>query len=153
MAFATIEQVGPSWDDVAQRLVRDLKAANKAVGKQVAATGRKAMLADTKSRRGSLRFAGKALGVKTKVKASAASCNVEFRGAPAGAWAIISTGTKPHRIAVRSRQALHWGGDAYAEYVKHPGTGGRQYWRSAGVALDKAVDDVIRDVYDDALTG
>ena len=151
MAFATIEQVGPSWDAVADKLVRELKAANKTVGKQVADVGKKAMLADTKSRRGSLSFGRGKLGVKTKVKASAAGATVEFRGAPAGAWAIVSTGTKAHTIRARRAKALHWGGDAYAAVVQHPGTRGRGYWQSAGQALDKAVTDVIEDVYDEAL--
>ena len=89
--------------------------------------------------------------MKTKVKATAAGCTVEFRGAPAGAWAIVSTGTKPHKITVRGPRALHWGGDGYAVSVQHPGTAGRQYWQSAGRALDRAVEDVIGDVYDEAL--
>ena len=151
MAFATIEQVGPSWDDIANKLVRELKAANRAVGKQIAQVGKKAMLDDVRSRRGTLSFGGGKLNVRTKVRASAAGCTVEFRGVSAGAWAIISTGTKPHTIRRKRAKALHWGGDAYAVSVQHPGTAGRQYWRSAGRALDRALDDTIQDVYDDAL--
>ena len=147
----SMEQVGLSWDDVADRLSRDLKSANKAVGKKVATVGKKAMLADTKSRRGSLAFAGRRLNVKTTVESEAFGAEVTFRGQPAGAWAIVSTGTKPHAIRHRRAKALHWGGDAYAAHVQHPGTPGRQYWRSAGLALDKALDDVVEDVYDKAL--
>jgi len=149
--FATLTPVGATIDEVTDRLIRNMTAANKTMGKQVAVEGRKAMLADTKARRGSLSFGGRKLNVKAKPRARATGATVIFTGSPAGAWAIISTGTKPHAIRVRSKQALHWGGDAYAEFVQHPGTAGRQYWRSAGLALDKAIEDVIEDTYDKAL--
>ena len=110
------------------------------------------MLDDVKSKRGTLSFGGGKLNVRSRVKASASGCTVEFRGQSAGAWAIISTGTKPHTIRAKRARALHWGGDAYAVSVQHPGTGGgKNYWRSAGVALDKAVDEVVEKIYDKAL--
>ena len=97
-------------------------------------------------------FGGGRLDVKTKVKASAAGCHGRVRrGVGRAPGRSSPTGTKPHEIRVKSPRSLHWGGDGYAVSVQHPGTTGRQYWRSAGSALDKAFEDVVTDVYDDAL--
>lgn len=150
--FVTIEQVGPSIDMLVDKMVRELKVANREAGRMAARVGRKAMLDDVKARRGSLSIFGSRLDVKTKVKASADGATVDYRGVTAGAWAIVSTGTKPHTIRRRNAKALHWGGGGvYSMVVQHPGTAGGGYWQHAGAALDKALGIGIAKVYDETL--
>ena len=145
----TIEAKGRDPGQLIRETERDMKRATREVAKPVAAAGRKAILATAKSH-GAARFAGKTLGVKTKTHASATKATIEFRGAPAGAWTIATTGAKPHPIRPRRRKALAFNG-RFAERVAHPGVHGRQVWTLAGPALDEAIRPVIVDVFDEAV--
>ena len=126
-----------------------MRRASRAVAKPVAAAGKKAILATAKSH-GVARFAGRRLGVKTKTHATASSATIEFRGTPAGAWTIATTGAKAHKIAPRRRKALAFNG-RFAEHVAHPGVAGRHVWTAAGPALEDAIRPVIEDTFDEAV--
>ena len=111
MAFATIEQVGPSFEVVTARLIREVTAANKTVGREVAKVGKKAMLDDVRSRRGTLSFGGGKLNVQgDRSSRRRSGRTVTFAGVSAGAWAIISTGTEAPPDPPRNGQgvALGW---------------------------------------------
>jgi hypothetical protein len=142
----TVTTRGPTFDQLTRDIARDLTAANKKAGRQVARKGKAA------AKKGAPHMFGTVLSAAAKTEASATSCKVTFSPKPAGAWTIAETGTKPHTIKPRSRKALHWAG-LFAEVVHHPGTGGRMAWTAANGRIAKAVGAEIEAVYGDALAG
>ena len=137
---------GPTFDQLTRTIARDLTAAHKAAGRRIARKGVTAI------RRGAPSMFGRRLSARTKTAATPTSATVTFIPSPAGPWAIAETGTRPHHITTRRREALHWAG-VFAETVNHPGTAGRLAWTAAGARIAKAVEPDVIDVYDDALNG
>ena len=139
----TVTPKGPTLDTLTRDTIRDLRAANRRAGRQVAKTGGAAM------RKG----APRKLGVKDEVESWPDRWSVEWFPAPrtSGAWAIAESGARPHTIDPRRRRALAFAG-RYAANVNHPGTAGRQAWTKAGARLADVLDRDIIDIYDEVLT-
>jgi len=135
---------GAGFDRVMRDAARDLRAANRTVGRKVARTGTAAI------RKGAPTMWGKRLSAKTKVDAWPDRAVVTFQAKPAGGWAMQESGTRPHPIKARRREALHFEG-VFAEHVAHPGTTGHRAWTKAKQRLVKAIKPQITDIYDDAL--
>ena len=142
----TVRAVGGGFDDVIRDTVRDLRRANRIVGRRVATVGRKAITARAP------RMFGRKLTVKTTVKPRGDGCEIGFAGRPSGAWAIADKGARPHLIRPRRARALRMEG-GFAMSANHPGTSGHKAWVHAGDRLRKAIKPVIEDVYGDALGG
>jgi hypothetical protein len=142
----TVTTKGPGFDHVMRGAARDLRSANRKVGRTVARTGVAAI------RKGAPTMWGRKLSAKTKVDAWPDRAVVTFKANPAGGWAMQESGTRPHPIKARRRKALHWGGgDEFSLHVAHPGTSGHKAWTKAKARLVKAIKPEIEDVYDDAL--
>ena len=142
----TIRPVGQDFGQLIRETTRDLRHANRSVGRRVASAGRKAITSKAP------RMFGKKLSVKTTVRPRADGAEVGFAGRPSGGWAIRETGAKPHLIKPRSARALTIEG-GFAMRANHPGTGGDRAWTAAGARLRDAVTPVIEDVYNEALGG
>lgn len=140
----TVRATGPTLEQLTRTASRNLRTANRSVGRQVAKVGRKAITAKAP------RMFGRKLTTRPKVNASAATVTVLFPASPAGAWAIAETGADPHPIRPRQRKALRFGG-RFAAHVNHPGVNGAKAWTAAGRRLERAVRPAIEDEYDEAL--
>jgi hypothetical protein len=136
--------VGIEFDDLIDDVLRDLRSANRAVGRKVATAGKRAIAS------GAPRMFGKKLSVKTEVRPRTDGCQVGFAGRPSGGWAIQEAGANPHLIVPRRRKALTIEG-RFAMRANHPGTSGHQAWSKAKVRLQAAIEPVVQDVYGDAL--
>ena len=138
---------GPTFDELIRDTSRDLRSANRKVGRQVGKVGAAAM------NKGAPRMFGRALRVKPKVDARPDGCRVEFNPAPrqSGGWAIAESGRRGgYTVKPRHRHALHYAG-RFA-MVTHPrAVGGRHAWSQAGARLERVLDRTVADVYDDAL--
>jgi hypothetical protein len=138
---------GPTFEQVTRDTLRDLRAANRTAGRDIAKAGKTAMAA------GAPRMFGRTLTVKPKVDAWPDRCKVEFVPAPkqSGPWAIAESGRRGgYTVKPRRAKALHFAG-RFA-MVTHPGAvAGRHAWTRAGERLAKALDRTIVHVYDDAL--
>jgi len=143
----TVTQNGPTLDALIRGTTRDLRAANRTAGRDLAKVGKSAI------GKGAPRMMGRQLTAKAKVDAWPTRCSVEFNPAKgqAGAWAIADTGRRGgYTVKPRRRKALRLPGGFAA--VAHPGAvAGRQAWTRAVARLRKAVDRTVHDVYDDAL--
>jgi hypothetical protein len=143
----TVTQKGPTLDALIRGTTRDLRAANRTAGRDVAKVGKAAMA------KGAPHMFGKALTVKTKVDAWPTRCAVEFNPArgQAGPWQIAETGRRGgYTVKPRRRKALAFAG-RFA-MVTHPGpVGGHKAWTRAVQRGAKAVGKQVGDVYDDAL--
>ena len=152
MAFSIdVKQRGPSLDSLVQATVRDLRAANRTAGREIAKAGKKAIAAK------SPRVNGKKLGSKTRTRAHADRAEVTFRANTVGGWMMHQKGTKPHDIYPKKGRrgrgnrpaALRLG--QFAANVHHPGTAGTGAWTKAIARLKVAVLPAVTDVYDDAM--
>jgi hypothetical protein len=143
----TVTTKGPTFETLIADTTRDLRAANRTAGRQVAKAGKAAMS------NGAPRMFGRKLSAKANVDAWPDRCKVEFVPAPkqSGAWAIAESGRRGgYTVKPRGRKALHYAG-RFA-MVTHPGAvGGRHAWTKAGERLAKALDRTVADVYDEAL--
>jgi len=143
----TVTAKGSTLAELTRNTTRDLRAANRTAGRELAKAGTAAM------GKGAPRMMGRALRVKATVDAWPSRCAVEFNPAPkqSGAWAIAEAGRRGgYTVKPRRRKALAYAG-RFA-MVTHPGAvGGRRAWTRAVARLVKAVDTSLRDVYDDAL--
>ncbi len=142
----TVTTRGPTFDQLTRDIARDLTAAHKRAGRQVARKGKAAV------KKGAPTWNGTRLGAAAKTAPTATSCKVTFTPAPAGAWSIAETGANEHDIRPRTRKALKFNG-RYAEIVHHKGITGRMLWTAANARIDKATRSDIDDVYGDALNG
>ncbi len=143
----TVTTKGPTLDTLLAGTVRDLKAANRTAGRDMAKVGKAA------ARKGAPRMFGRKLAVKAKVDAFASTATVEFNPAKrqAGPWQIAETGRRGgYTVKPRRAKALTFDG-RYAS-VTHPGrVAGRRAWSQAVARIAKAVDRTVHDVYDDAM--
>lgn len=145
-----VEPSGRTAESTVREVIRDMQRATRRSGREVATAGRRIILESVRGDRGSLRFQGRRLNVKSKIHAGPTHATVTLRGAPAGAFTILESGAKPHAIVPRRRKALHWG-DRFAEHVAHPGVHGRRIWTAAGKALTDKLDDSIEKLFDQAV--
>ena len=136
--------VGPSLQEVIRDAKRELRTANRTVGRGVAKAGKAAIV------KGAPRMFGKRLGVKTKVDAYPNGAIVEFRGKPAGGWAIVESGAKPHGIKPKRAKVLTINA-GFAMFANHPGMSGHKAWTHAGERLEATTDRIVENVYDKAL--
>lgn len=143
-----VRSVGPGFDAVIDRQVRDLTAASKKVGNAVKKAGTAAVRKAVPYKS----FAGYPLKVKGKVTASGVFTEVLIYGTPVGFWSMLESGAKPHAIRPRNKQALRLGSETFYEHVDHPGMHGRRVWTNAQPALKAAVDDVLSDAFEVVLT-
>jgi hypothetical protein len=138
---------GPTFDTLIRDTSRDLRSANRKVGREVGKVGAAAM------NKGAPRMFGRVLRVKPKVDARPDGCRVEFNPAPrqSGGWGIAESGRRGgYTVAPKRRRALHY--DGRFAMVTHPGSvGGRHAWSQAGDRLERVLDRTVADVYDDAL--
>lgn len=142
----TVRQVGPSLADVTTATIRDLRAVNKAAGKQLGRVGTDAINA------GAPTMFGRRLRGKATVETWPDRLEIEYHAAKgqAGAWQIQETGARPHDIKPRRRKALQFAG-RFAAVVDHPGVGGRRQWTAAGERLVDVIGDAARRLYDAGL--
>lgn len=145
-----IESTGDDLAELTARQARQLTAAIRRAGRDVAEIGSSTILKTTRAKRGSLRFARSRLDVRETVRTGAAGFDVELRGTPAGAWTIVNDGSKPHPIRPRRARALSINGHAYAS-ADHPGTRGTHVWQAAARPLTSAVGDEIENAANEAL--
>ncbi len=57
--------------------------------------------------------------------------------------AVVSEGSRPHRIVPRKRQALRWegaGGLHFSKGVSHPGTKPNDFWRQAERTAEQSLE-------------
>jgi hypothetical protein len=143
----TVTSKGPTFDSLIRDTTRDLKAANRKAGRELAKVGKAAM------GKGAPRMMGKKLSVKGDVHAWPDRCDVEFHPAAgqAGAWQIVETGrTGGYLVKPRRRKALAFGGRFAMSAHPNPVTGKRA-WSKAVQRLVKVTDKTVHDVYDEAL--
>lgn len=134
---------------IAKDLERAALQGQKDAGRAVAKEGRRFILDDVRSARGSLRMMGGRLGVKQRVTASAASSVVELYASPAGPWAIVTKGTRSYDIRPRRRDVLAAGkGDVIGMTAHRRRTGGRDYWSSATDRLDGELGPIVERAVD-----
>jgi hypothetical protein len=142
---------GPSFDSVTRTVVREVEAATRKVGRDVAKVGRKAIAS------GEASFRGKKLSASTRQRVSGKRSTVIFHAKPAGAWAIRETGAKDHPIKPKRAQALAFPGagrktkggrSGVTMFVNHPGASGSRRWTKAGDRLEDAVERPIEHTYD-----
>jgi hypothetical protein len=131
-----------------EAITKRLTADQRGLAREVARAGRKAVIANTRSRRGTLSFSGMGtkLGARTKVTAGGGSATTFIDAVPVGAWALAERGrpaVKPGRV-----KALHWGDTFAASAKATSGTPG--LWASAETALVDAVQPVLEAFADEA---
>jgi hypothetical protein len=145
-----VKTVGAGFDEVIARQLRDMKAANKTVGNAV----KKAGVAAHKKAFPYKSFMGGRypLKIKGKVKSEASGVEVEIYGTPIGFFAMIESGTRPHKIRPRSKESLAFGQRAYEE-VDHPGASGTGAWTKSAKAAEKPMREAVEKVYSEALGG
>lgn len=144
----TVTRTG-DLDPIVRELERGLRAGQKAAGREVGRVARKEVLADVKSSRGSLRFAGGRLGIKTEVDANQTSSRVTLVAAPAGAWSIVEFG-RGRSVPVRAK-ALHFGGaDLFA--MSSRAVAGRRYWDAATSRLDASLRPTVEAAVESEMT-
>lgn len=139
-----VRAVGVSLEQMMRDTRRDLRAANRKVGREVGTVGRAAI------RKGAPRMWGRQLAAKTKVDSWPDRAVVSFQASPAGGWAMRESGTRRHPIDPGTRKALAFDG-RFAAHVDHPGSSGERAWTKAGERLADAIEPAITDIYDDAL--
>ena len=143
----TVTAKGPTLESLTRDTVRDLRAANRTAGREMAKVGKAAIA------KGAPRMFGRKLSAKATVDAWPSRCTVEFAPAKgqAGPWQIADTGRRGgYTVKPRRARALHYGGRF--TMVTHPGAvAGRHAWRQAVARLGRAVDKSVHDTYDDAL--
>lgn len=134
---------------VAKELERAALKGQKDAGRVVAKEGRKLILDDVRSSRGSLRMMGGRLGVKQRITATVASSVVELYASPAGPWTIVTKGHRSYDIRPKRRDVLAVGrGDVIGMKARRRASAGRDYWTAAtdrldhelGPAVERAVD-------------
>lgn len=143
----TVTAKGPTLDALTRDTLRDLRAGNRAAGRQIAKVGARAMNA------GAPAMFGRTLKVKTDVDAWPDRCNVEFYPAPGSSagWAIQESGRRGgYVVKPRRARALTIGGRFST--VARPGpTSGHKAWTRAGERLAAVLDRTVADVFDDAM--
>ena len=149
MAFFDISSSGTDLQTLIGQQARALQGAQRAVGRDIAKIGKKAILDDVKSRRGSLSMMGGRLSVKAKTAAGPGGADVTLSASPAGPWTIVDSGADAHEIRPR-KGALRFDG-RFAARVHHPGTRGTRVWSNAETALDRALTPTIEDTFDEAM--
>lgn len=152
----TFTTSGRTFDQLTRGIARDLTAAHKKAGRQIARKGKAA------AAKGAPVMWGERLAVATDTEADANGCTVTFKPAAgnAGGWAMQESGTRPHSIAPRRGRggrggrpaALAFDGLYYAD-VFVSGMAGRRAWTRAGERIAKAANTVVLEVYSDALEG
>jgi hypothetical protein len=148
----SVQSKGPDLAKVIGAQVKALTQSQRAAGREVAKVGAKTIKSEARGRRGTLSFAGKSIGVRTKTQARATGSTVTFDAKPAGAWAIINDGSKPHPIAPKAKgKVLRLGSETFYSKVDHPGTSGTGVWDQTEGALERALFDVVEDAADEAL--
>jgi hypothetical protein len=117
-------------------LERQMRAANRKVGKDLATVARKAQTAGVKAARGSATLSGMrvTLGAKAKVFAGADRVTVDVTASPPGPWSIVESG----------RSAVHAHGRALA-IPGYPRRSARAARGRAGT-WDRATDHASTDV-------
>ena len=130
---------------MARETTRELRTANRTVGRQVAKVGKAAIA------KGAPRMFGQKLAVRTKVDARPDGASVTFQGKPAGGWAIQETGAKPHEIRPRRAKALTIDAAGTRCTPTIPAPAATRPGRRPAPGYADAVDPAIEDVYDDAL--
>ena len=128
-------------------LTRQLKAANRAVGRDLANVVRKAQNAAVKATgRGTLSGMRVTLGAKTKVFAGPERVTVDVTATPPGPWSIRENG----RAAVKAKgRAL--GIPGYPRRSARSAGGHRGTWDAATNAAMPDVERALEAIYDDAL--
>ena len=151
MEFRATTTGGDDLDRLTAQAAKALRGAQRGLGREIAKVARRAILEDVKAKRGGLRFSGMRtrLGAKATVTPGTV-LTVNVAAKPAGPWAIVEYGSKPHEIRPRRARVLFFDG-VYRMSANHPGTAGHRYWAAAETALDNAVTPVIVDAYDDAM--
>jgi hypothetical protein len=145
--FVTIREVGPSIDQLIDKMSRDLKGSMRTTAREVSKVGVKAF----KGAAGVSHFGGYPLKFRAKkVTANPTHALVEFQASPVGYWTIVTWGAKPHQIRPRSKKALSWDGHA-ARSVDHPGMSGNGAFTRGMTAAVNAMDDVIGDTVGEAI--
>jgi hypothetical protein len=146
--FVTIREVGPSIDQLIDKMSRDLKGSMRTTAREVSKVGVKAF----KGAAGVSSFGGYPLKFRAKkVTANPTHALVEFQASPVGYWVIVTWGAKPHEIRPRSKDgALAWGSAAY-ERVDHPGMSGNGAFTRGMTAAVAAMDEVIGDTVGEAI--
>jgi hypothetical protein len=155
----TVKPVGHTFEALIRDTERDLKKANRKVGKQIGQAGVKAI------NKGAPRMWGRILATRYEITADTTDrISVLFLPAPknAGGWAMRESGTRPHDIypgggrGAKQRkgkgEALFFDG-LYSAHVWHPGSSGERAWTRAGDRLEPAVTEVVEKIYAEALTG
>jgi len=134
---------------IAREIERAALQGQKDAGRAVAKEGRRLILDDVRSSRGSLRMMGGRLGVKQRVTASTASSVVELYASPAGPWTIVTQGTRAYDIRPRRAGVLAIGrGDVIGMHAHRPRRGGRDYWTAATARLDGELEPIVERAVD-----
>jgi len=157
---------GVDLDKLTGQAAKALIGEQKKLGKEIAKFGRRAILADVKSSRGSLRFgtnratgARYRLGIKYKI-VPGAQLTVTLSADPQGFWSIVEFGSRAHDVHPRRGRAGHgghpaalklFGAEFYAAHVYVAGTTGRPHWASSETALDAAVTPIIEEAFGDIM--
>lgn len=132
----TVDKSG-DLSGIAKEIERAAVQGQKDAGRAVAKEGRRMILDDVRSARGSLKMMGGRLGVKQRVTATAASSIVELYASPAGPWTIVTKGHRSYTITPKRREVLAAGrGDIIGTRARRRASTGRDYWSAAVARLD-----------------
>ena len=134
---------------------RQMRAAARTAGRDVAKVARKQILDDVRAARGTLAMMGGRLAVKTTVDARPVGAIVTLTATPAGPWSIVEFGTKAYTEKPRKAKVLAAGkGDVIGMTAHHGRRPGRRVWQPAVDRLDAGpTADAVTDPFDEVFSG
>lgn len=140
-----------TWD--LDGLSADLTAANRTLGRELAATIRTEITDAARTVGVPARFrnmGGAKLSLRARTFAGPTRVTVDVTPSPPGAWAIVEHGTSGHQVRPRRARALGAPGGPYAR-VEVRGIPGRHGWTRAAAAADDKIGEQVETVFDRAL--
>lgn len=144
-----------SLEDALDDLNRALTKAQRGVGRTMAGVGRRVILDEAKSKRGTLSMSGmnvKRLGASAKIRPTPTSVTVTLTAKPAGPWAIVEDGSRPHPIRPKVKQAVVAQPYGVFAYVEHPGARGFHVWDAATAGgADSKIERAVANTFDAAM--
>lgn len=142
-----------SWDLAG--LDRDLTAANRAVGRDLAKILRRELTAARKASGVPARFRNMGnvtLGFKCRTFAGPNRVTVDVTPSAPGPWSIVEYGTKGHAIRAKNADALSTP-QGPLDAVDVSGVPARRGWTRTVERGDEPIGDAVAELYDDALGG
>jgi hypothetical protein len=144
-----------SLEDALDDLNRSLTKAQRGIGRTMAGVGRRVILDEARSKRGTLSMSGlnvKRLGASAKIRPTPTSVTVLLTAKPAGPWAIVEDGSRAHEIRPRVKKAVVAAPYGVFAHVEHPGAVGHRVWDSATAGGgDSKIERAVTNTFDAAV--